>query len=410
MSLQNYPNSMQENDSTQKMYAVSIREMMEERERQFLQQYAAFSADAVREIEEEPCEIRTAYQRDRDRILHSKAFRRLKDKTQVFLAATGDHYRNRLTHTLEVSQAARTIAKALSLNEELTEAIGLGHDLGHTPFGHTGEAALDEALKQVSPQLSFRHYLHSVRVVTHLEKEGKGLNLTKATLDGIQNHGTAGSPITLEGQIVRLCDKIAYINHDIDDAIRAGILLESDLPAADTDILGHTMRERLNTLISDTIYHSQGKSRIEQSPEVAQAMKNLRQFMFDQVYHHPIVKQEEAKAKNLLHSLFFWYLEHPELLPQEFWPCSDEKRNWNRGFLEEGCAGKNRGLEPVSDVDTEGCFTEEGCAGKNRSLKPLSEEMTRAQAVCDYIAGMTDHYAIAQFEALFVPKGWSGRV
>ncbi|MDD7390608.1 MAG: deoxyguanosinetriphosphate triphosphohydrolase [Lachnospiraceae bacterium] len=339
---------------------MNIREMMEEREKQFLQPYAAFSVDAVRDRPEEPCEIRTAYQRDRDRILHSKAFRRMKDKTQVFLAATGDHYRNRLTHTLEVSQAARTIAKALSLNEELTEAIGLGHDLGHTPFGHTGEAALDAALKQVHPDWSFRHYLQSVRVVECLEKNGNGLNLTRAVRDGIRNHGTAGHPETLEGQIVRLCDKIAYINHDIDDAIRAGILTESDLPAIYTDALGHTVRERLNTLISDTIYNSRGRSRICQSQEVAEAMAGLRQFMFDHVYHHPVVKQEEQKAQNMLTSLFFWYMEHPDMLPEE-----------SAGFL-------NRGED-------------------------------QALVVCDYIAGMTDHYAIGRFEKLFVPEGWRDR-
>lgn len=339
---------------------MNIREMMEDRERQFLQQYAAFSVDAVRDRPEEPCRIRTAYQRDRDRIVHSKAFRRMKDKTQVFLAATGDHYRNRLTHTLEVSQAARTIAKALSLNEELTEAIGLGHDLGHTPFGHTGEAALDTALKQVHPGQSFRHYLQSVRVVECLEKNGNGLNLTRAVRDGIRNHGTAGHPATLEGQVVRLCDKIAYINHDIDDAIRAGILTESDLPAIYTDTLGHTVRERLNTLISDTIYNSRDRSSICQSEEVAEAMAGLRQYMFDHVYHHPVVKREEQKAQNMLTSLFFRYMDHPELMPEEF-------------------------------------------------LLFLNQGADRAQVVCDYIAGMTDHYAIARFEELFVPKGWRDR-
>lgn len=339
---------------------MDIRQMMEQQEHERLQQYASFSTDAVRDRWEEPCRIRTEYQRDRDRILHSKAFRRMKDKTQVFLAATGDHYRNRLTHTLEVSQAARTIAKALALNEELTEAIGLGHDLGHTPFGHTGEAALDAALKTIDPKLSFRHYLQSLRVVECLEKNGKGLNLTAAVRDGIRNHGTAGRPATLEGQIVRLCDKIAYINHDIDDAIRAGILSESDLPAIYTDTLGHTVRERLNTLISDTIDNSQNQSQICQSPEVAEAMTGLRQFMFDHVYHDPVVKQEEKKASNMLTSLFFWYMDHPDEMPEEF-----------LGFLKQGAA--------------------------------------REQIVCDYIAGMTDHYAIARFEDLFVPKGWRSR-
>ena len=242
----------------------------------------------------------------------------------------------------------------------MTEAIGLGHDLGHTPFGHTGEAALDAALKQVHPGQSFRHYLQSVRVVECLEKNGNGLNLTRAVRDGIRNHGTAGHPATLEGQVVRLCDKIAYINHDIDDAIRAGILTESDLPAIYTDTLGHTVRERLNTLISDTIYNSRDRSSICQSEEVAAAMAGLRQYMFDQVYHHPVVKREEQKAQNMLTSLFFRYMDHPELMPEDF-------------------------------------------------LLFLNQGADRAQVVCDYIAGMTDHYAIARFEELFVPKGWRDR-
>lgn len=335
-----------------------IRQMMEGRELELLQPYAALSIHAVRDIEEEPCPMRTAYQRDRDRILHSKSFRRLKDKTQVFLAAEGDHYRTRLTHTLEVSQAARTIAKALRLNEELTEAIGLGHDLGHTPFGHTGEAALNAAMKWNDPNSpGFYHNKHSLRVVEVLEKEGRGLNLTKTVRDGILNHGTAGHPATLEGQVVRLCDKIAYINHDIDDAIRAGVLQEAELPEEYTNVLGHSVRERLNTLISDVIYSSQDKDHIEQSEDIAKAMVGLRAFMFERVYMNPGVKQEERKAQKMLTTLFEYYMDHPDSLPKEY-----------KAYLDSG--------------------------------------IEKAQVVCDYIAGMTDRYAIHQFETLFVPVGW----
>lgn len=338
-----------------------IRQMMERRELELLQPCAALSIHAVRDREEEPCPMRTAYQRDRDRILHCKSFRRLKDKTQVFLAAEGDHYRTRLTHTLEVSQAARTIAKALRLNEELTEAIGLGHDLGHTPFGHTGEAALNAALKWNDPNSrGFMHNEHSLRVVECLEKDGQGLNLTRAVRDGILNHGTAGSPETLEGQVVRLCDKIAYINHDIDDAIRGGVLKESDLPEEYSNILGHSVRERLNTLISDVIYSSLGKDRIYQSEDIAQAMMGLRAFMFEQVYMNPGVKHEERKAQKMLTTLFEYYMDHPDQMPEEY----------------------------------------------KRSLAAGND---RAQVVCDYIAGMTDRYAIRQFDSLFVPKGWNIR-
>ena len=233
---------------------MNLRESFEERDFQELSPYAAHSRNSRGRDRYEPeCDIRTVYQRDRDRILHSKAFRRMKDKTQVFLAAQGDHYRTRLTHTLEVSQIARTIARALNLNEDLTEAIALGHDLGHTPFGHSGEAALNA----VHPG-GFRHAEQSVRVVEVLEKEGQGLNLTWEVRDGILNHRTAGKPSTLEGQVVRLCDKIAYIHHDMDDAIRAGILSEDDIPITIRVILGDTCRERLNTLIHDIVEQSRG--------------------------------------------------------------------------------------------------------------------------------------------------------
>ena len=248
---------------------MNLRESFEEREFQELSPYAAHSRNSRGRDRYEPeCDIRTVYQRDRDRILHSKAFRRMKDKTQVFLAAQGDHYRTRLTHTLEVSQIARTIARALNLNEDLTEAIALGHDLGHTPFGHSGEAALNA----VHPG-GFRHAEQSVRVVEVLEKEGQGLNLTWEVRDGILNHRTAGKPSTLEGQVVRLCDKIAYIHHDMDDAIRAGILSEDDIPITIRVVLGDTCRERLNTLIHDIVEQSRGTEYVRQSAEIAEGMR-----------------------------------------------------------------------------------------------------------------------------------------
>lgn len=335
-----------------------IRQLFEEREEVMLSPYASFSKDAVRDREEEKCDVRTDYQRDRDRIVHSKSFRRLKDKTQVFLAAEGDHYRNRLTHTLEVAQLSRTIAKALRLNEELTEAIGYGHDLGHTPFGHSGEDALDEALRDYGSGYRFRHNLQSIRVVEMLEKDGKGLNLTAAVRDGIVNHGTCGNPATLEGKIVRLCDKIAYINHDIDDAIRAKVLTEADLPREYTDVLGHSVRERLNHLIHDIIIHSQGKAEICQSPEVGRAMLGLRSFMFERVYRSDLVKSEEVKAKQMLKNLFDIYMEETDLLPEEY----------------------------------------------KRRIQGSTED--KELVVCDYIAGMTDHFAITRFEELFIPRSW----
>ena len=337
---------------------MNIREMAQEREREFFSPYASFSEKTAGRKRPEPqCDIRTVYQRDRDRIIHCKAFRRLKHKTQVFLAPEGDHYRTRLTHTLEVAQIARTIAKALRLNEELTEAIALGHDLGHTPFGHSGEDALNQKMKAFGE--SFRHYAQSVRVVELLEKDGEGLNLTREVLDGIYNHGTKGSPSTLEGKIVRLSDKIAYINHDIDDAIRAKVLRERDLPQYYTDILGHSVHDRLNRMIHDIIEQSMDRPDILQSPEVAEAMMGLREYMFQYVYKNPVVKAEEAKAKDMLAQMYDYYLNDWESLPHEY-VCLVVERQ-----------------EPVHRV------------------------------VCDYIAGMTDHYAIAQFEELFVPKSWN---
>ncbi len=332
---------------------MNIREQLEVLEEKTLSPYASFSKNTKgREREEELCDIRPAYQRDRDRILHCKSFRRLKHKTQVFLSPVGDHYRTRLTHTLEVAQIARTISKSLRLNEELTEAIALGHDLGHTPFGHAGEAALDSVCSE-----GFAHYKQSVRVVERLEKNGEGLNLTWEVRDGILNHRTSGKPSTLEGMIVRLSDKIAYINHDIDDAIRAGILTEAELPAEYTDILGHTVRERLNTIIHSIIKESLGKPEIVMSPEVEKAMGNLRAFMFQHVYTNSVSKEEDPRAKDLLIALFDYYMKCMEELPEEY-----------LYFMEQGDS--------------------------------------RERVVCDYIAGMSDGYAIDTFTRLFVPKAW----
>ncbi|MBM6666407.1 deoxyguanosinetriphosphate triphosphohydrolase [Lacrimispora saccharolytica] len=333
---------------------MNIRETFEEREFQTLSPHAAHSRNSRgRERYEPECDIRTVYQRDRDRILHSKAFRRLKDKTQVFLSPQGDHYRTRLTHTLEVSQTARTVARALKLNEDLVEAIALGHDLGHTPFGHAGEAALNA----IHPG-GFRHAEQSVRVVEVLEKEGKGLNLTWEVRDGILNHRTAGSPSTLEGQVVRLCDKISYIHHDMDDSIRAGLLSEDDIPITLRVVLGDTCRERLNTLIHDMVESSLGKDSIRQSPEMAEAMKLLRELMFANVYRSSVAKKEEVKAKRMLTELYEYYTEHPDQL-----------------------------------------------SGEYQRLIEWGEK--KEQVVCDYISGMTDQYSIHKFQEIYVPKSWA---
>ena len=275
---------------------MNIREQSEELERKYLSPYASLSCESQgREREEEQCDIRTVYQRDRDRIIHCKAFRRMKHKTQVFLAPMGDHYRTRLTHTLEVAQIARTISKALRLNEDLTEAIALGHDLGHTPFGHAGESALNDVCSQ-----GFEHFRQSIRVVEILENNGKGLNLTKEVRDGIVNHRTSGHPSTLEGKVVRLSDKIAYINHDIDDAIRGKIITEKDIPKEYADILGDTTKIRLNTLIHDVVSNSVDKNDILMSPKVEEAMMGLRKYMFKNVYTNPLAKSEETKAKAMI--------------------------------------------------------------------------------------------------------------
>ena len=293
---------------------MNIRESMEAREFELLSPFAAHSRKTRgRDREEEECDVRTVYQRDRDRILHSKSFRRLKDKTQVFLAPQGDHYRNRLTHTLEVSQIARTIAKALRLNEDLVEAIALGHDLGHTPFGHAGERALN----CVHPD-GFAHFRQSVRVVEVLEKNGEGLNLTWEVRDGILNHRTSGSPSTLEGQVVRFSDKIAYIHHDMDDAQRAEIITEDDIPVTLRMLLGYTTRERLNTFVHDIIENSLDKDVIRMSDEIQQAMLDLRRIMFENVYKNPAAKKEEEKAVKMLKELYEYYTDHPEKMSREY--------------------------------------------------------------------------------------------
>lgn len=333
---------------------MTIREQMEARETTYLSPYATLSRDSRGRATPEPeCDIRPVFQRDRDRILHCKAFRRLKQKTQVFLLPKGDHYRTRLTHTLEVSQNARTIAKALRLNEDLVEAIALGHDLGHTPFGHAGERALNE----VCP-FGFKHNVQSVRVVECLEKQGEGLNLTWEVRDGILNHKTSGKPGTLEGEIVRLSDKIAYINHDIDDAIRGGLLEEKDIPEKYREILGTSTRIRLDTMVHDVITNSMDGPRIQMSQDVASAMSGLRKFMFENVYKNPSAKGEEDKAVNMIENLYLYYMRHMELLPGQFLAMT-EKRN-----------------------------------------------ETKEQIVCDYIAGMTDTYAVKKFEEYFVPESW----
>lgn len=333
---------------------MTLREEFEHREHDIFSPFAAFSdMSQGRDRFEEPCDLRPVYQRDRDRILHSKAFRRLKGKTQVFLAPEGDHYRTRLTHTLEVSQNARTIAKALRLNEDLTEAIALGHDLGHTPFGHAGERELNRICSD-----GFHHQLQSVRVVEKLEKNGKGLNLTKEVRDGILNHSTSGSPATLEGKIVRLCDKIAYVNSDIDDAIRGKIIREEDIPESCVRVLGGTIRERLNTLIHDIIINSMDKDDIIMSEEKYEALQSLRKYMFANVYVNSSAKAEEGKAERMIGQLFRYYVKHVEELPEEY-----TRMIWEQGETVE-------------------------------------------RTVCDYIAGMTDRYAVSTYQNLMIPETW----
>ena len=335
---------------------MTIRESLEQREKEYLSPYASLSMSSRGRLKPEvECDIRPAFQRDRDKILHCKAFRRLKDKTQVFLSPEGDHYRTRLTHTLEVSQNARTIAKALKLNEDLVEAIALGHDLGHTPFGHAGERALN----RVCP-IGFEHSQQSVRTVDRLERSGQGLNLTFEVRDGILNHQTSGMPSTLEGKIVRMSDKIAYIHHDMDDAIRAGILKDSDVPKSIGAVIGYTLPERLDSFIHDIITTSKGKNDVMMSEPVAAAMKEMRQFMFEKVYQNPVAKGEEGKAEVLIEALYDYYLHHFDKIPRE----------------------------TADLMDRDGSSKE--------------------QIVCDYVGAMTDRFAIGMYENLFIPKTWHG--
>jgi len=328
---------------------ISFEERISALEEEFLSPQATRSYPAHRRQEEPDSPLRTPFQRDRDRIVHSKSFRRLKHKTQVFVAPEGDHYRTRLTHTLEACGIARTVARALRLNEDLTEAIGLGHDLGHPPFGHAGEEALDEALREHCGG-GFRHNEHSLRVVDVLERDGEGLNLTEEVRDGILNHTGSRKPATMEGQIVKLVDRVAYINHDIDDALRAGILRPDDLPVEETELLGPTGSQRIGTLVRDIVDHSEGQEEVKQGREVGQAMLRLRKFMFDRVYLGPEARSEHDRVERTMRGLFQHYLAHPEEVPSRDPAASD------------------------------------------------------CQRVADYIAGMTDRFCIAKFTELTVPE------
>jgi dGTPase len=315
----------------------------------FLAEHATRSYPAERVAPEPDSPLRTPFQRDRDRIVHSKSFRRLKHKTQVFVAPEGDHYRTRLSHTLEACGIARTVARALGLNEDLTEAIGLGHDLGHPPFGHAGEETLDRCLKERAGR-GFKHNEHSLRVVEVLERDGAGLNLTAPVRDGILNHTGSVKPATMEGRIVRLVDRVAYINHDIDDALRAGILRPGDLPAAEIALLGPTGSIRIDTLVADIVENSRGVADIRQSEEVGMAMLRLRKFMFERVYLGATARSEHARVERTMTGLFEHYLANPEVIPA---------------------------LDPAADD---------------------------VQKVTDYIAGMTDRYCIARFTDLAIPE------
>ena len=337
---------------------MTIREQLEQEEHLRLSSRAQFSDASRGRLREEPekeNDVRTCYQRDSDRILHSKSFRRLMHKTQVFLQPEGDHYRTRMTHTLEVARIARTITRALRLNEDLSEAIAFGHDLGHTPFGHAGEVALTEVMGK-----PFRHNEQSLRVVDLLEKDGAGLNLTYEVRMGILGHSRSSRlPETLEGQIVRISDQIAYINHDIDDAMRAGILTDRDIPREIANVLGESHRDRINTLVTNMIFHTLSSGELGMDEEIRQAMESLRAFMFERVYKNPVAKGEESKARRILQELYEYYIKHPEALPEDFQPQ----------------------------------ITFEGMG----------------RTVCDYIAGMTDKYAMYKYSELFIPTAWQVR-
>jgi len=329
---------------------VNIREQTEKNERIILSPVAAFSEESRgRNSFEEKCVLRTDFQRDRDRIIHSKAFRRLKHKTQVFLSPESDHYRTRLTHTLEVSQIARTMARALRLNEDLTEAIALGHDLGHTPFGHAGERAINDLVS-----FSFVHYEQSVRVCEKFEKDGKGLNLTYEVLNGIDRHTCGQWSESLEGRLVRLADRIAYINHDIDDAVRAGVISESDIPSEITEHLGQGKSERITTLVSSIIANS--KNEIIMDSETERYYNLLHEFLFEAVYKNPVAKSEETKVLGMVEGLFKYYITNPDKMSAEYLAVCESE-----------------GVE---------------------------------RAVADYIAGMTDHYATTVYKDIYIPKAW----
>ncbi|MBR3862420.1 MAG: deoxyguanosinetriphosphate triphosphohydrolase [Clostridia bacterium] len=330
----------------------SIKQKLTEREKSTLSPYAFLSENtAGREHPCTDCDMRTDFQRDRDRIIHSQSFRRLMYKTQVFLAPAGDHYRTRLTHTLEVTQIARTIARALFLNEDLTEAIALGHDLGHTPFGHAGEVVMQQCF---SPD--FSHNMQGVRVVERLENNGKGLNLTAEVRDGIAHHSGKGMPSTLEGCVIRIADRIAYINHDIDDALRAGILQHEEIPADLRQVLGNSHGERINTMVSSVVRASMDRPEIVMEPEVWEATDRLRDFLFLRVYRDNAAKDEEIKAKAMLAQLFDYFENDPDKLPLDY-------------------------------------------------LETISKESV-GRAVCDYLSGMTDRYAIELYRNLFIPEVW----
>jgi len=343
---------------------LQIRQRTEEIEKETLSEHAALSAESKGRLKKEkPCPIRTCFQRDRDRIIHSKSFRRLKHKTQVFLSPTSDHYRTRLTHVIEVSQIARTIARSLRLNEDLTEAIALGHDLGHTPFGHAGE----EILNQIHPG-GFKHVIHSLRVVDVLEKDGKGLNLSYEVRDGIAKHSKGmGSidnpkirPETMEGQVVRVSDLVAYANHDMDDALRSGIIKINDVPKQALNVLGKTISQRVNSMVTDIINETQyaADGRVHIGEEVEDAILNLRKYLFENVYMNETVKTNFVKASKIIRELYEYFSENPEKL----WELKEKKNVYDRDH---------------------------------------------SQVVCDFIAGMTDSFAISLYEKLFLPKRWS---
>ena len=333
---------------------INVNDFFLENEKKTLSRYAFLTSNTQgREHPYVPCKNRTEFQRDRDKIIHCQSFRRLINKTQVFLAPTGDHYRTRLTHTLEVSQIARIIARALRLNEDLTEAAALGHDLGHTPFGHAGEAALQDCYSS-----DFTHYKQSLRVVEKLENNGRGLNLTFEVRDGIVNHTGEHLASTLEGVIVKFADRIAYINHDIDDARRAGVLTLDDIPKEIVQVLGYEHGDRIDTMVAAIIENSMDKPYISMGDEVQNATNELRRFLFDSVYRNPVVKGEDAKAQEMLRKLFGYYVQNPEKMPKFYY--------------------ENTKNEPVE------------------------------RCVCDFISGMTDRYAIETYNELFIPKVWRG--